>query len=133
VALKLTPAIFAAYLLLTHRVRAATVSLAVFLGTVALGFAAIPGDSLEYWSGAFLDSSRVGRIENAANQTLRGAYARVLHSTSVETMWLCTAALIGLASLALAVHAGRRGDDARGFSLCALTALLVSPISWSHH
>jgi len=33
----------------------------------------------------------------------------------------------------LAVRAARRGDDAVGFSLCALTGLLVSPISWSHH
>ena len=33
----------------------------------------------------------------------------------------------------LAVRAARRGDEVAGFSLCALTGLLISPISWSHH
>ena len=66
VAIKLTPAIFALYLLLSRRVRAAAVCGAVFVSSVVLGFALIPGDSSAYWGGAFLDSSRVGRIENAA-------------------------------------------------------------------
>jgi alpha-1,2-mannosyltransferase len=133
VALKLTPAIFVVYLLMTRRVRAAVVSLSVLLATIALGFALIPGDSRAYWGGAFLDSGRVGRIENAANQSLHGAYARLLHSTNVEALWLCTVAVLALAGLTLAAIAGRRGADARGVTLCALTGLLVSPISWSHH
>jgi alpha-1,2-mannosyltransferase len=131
--LKLTPGIFAVYLLLTRRYRAAAVSGAVFAATVAVGFLALGKDSSEYWSGAFGDPSRVGRIENAANQSLRGAYARLLHTLDVQPWWLCTAALVGMLGMALAVRAGRRGDDASGFSLCALSALLVSPISWSHH
>jgi alpha-1,2-mannosyltransferase len=133
VALKLTPVIFALYLLLSRRVRAAAVSAVVFLATVALGFALIPGDSRAYWGGAFLDSGRVGRIENAANQSLRGAFARLAHSTDVQTIWLGTAVFVALVGLAVAVRAGRRGDDAQGASLVALTGLLVSPISWSHH
>jgi alpha-1,2-mannosyltransferase len=133
VALKLTPAIFAVYLLLSRRTRAAAVCAAVFAGSVAIGFAIVPGDSSAYWGGAFLDSGRVGRIENTANQSLRGAFARLAHTGDVQVPWLCVAAVIGLAGLALAVRAGRRGDDVRGVSLCALTGLLVSPVSWSHH
>jgi alpha-1,2-mannosyltransferase len=133
IALKLTPVIFVAYLLLSGRVRSAALALVSFLCTVALGFALIPRDSLAYWGGAFLDSRRVGRIENAANQSLHGAYARLLHSVSVDAIWLSTAALVGLAGLTLAVVAARRGDDVLGVSLCALTGLLISPISWSHH
>jgi alpha-1,2-mannosyltransferase len=132
-ALKLTPAIFALYLLLTRRYRAAAVSLGVFAASLALGFLLLPGDSGEYWSGAFADPTRVGRIENAANQTLRGAWARLLHSTHVQGPWLASAILLGALGIALAARAGRRGDEATGFSLCALTGLLVSPISWSHH
>jgi alpha-1,2-mannosyltransferase len=41
--------------------------------------------------------------------------------------------LIGAVGVALALLASRRGDEAAGFSLCALTGLLVSPVSWSHH
>jgi alpha-1,2-mannosyltransferase len=133
IGLKLTPVIFAVYLLLTCRVRAAAVAAAAFLGTVALGFALVPGDSLEYWGGDFIDPSRVGRIENAANQTIRGALARLLHTLDVQTLWLCAAAVVALGGMALAIAAGRRGDEVRGFSLCALTGLLISPISWSHH
>jgi alpha-1,2-mannosyltransferase len=131
--LKLTPAIFAVYLLLTRRYRAAATALAVFAGTVAVGFAALPGASREFWGGAFAEAPRVGRIENTANQAMRGAYARLLHSTNVEVWWLVTAAIVGLAGIVLAARAGRRGDDVQGFSLCALSGLLISPVSWSHH
>jgi alpha-1,2-mannosyltransferase len=131
--LKLTPGIFAVYLLLTRRIRAAAVSLAVFAITVVVGFVLVPRDARAFWGGAFLDSSRVGRAENAANQSLRGAFVRVLHTLSVSPAWMLTALLVGAIGMALAAQAGRGGDDARGFSLCALTALLVSPVSWSHH
>jgi len=105
----------------------------VFATTVAVGFVLAPGDSRAFWGGAFIDPRRVGRIENAANQSLRGAYARLLHTTAVGSWWLASAVIVGALGLALAVRAGRRGDDVMGFSICALTGLLISPISWSHH
>lgn len=132
-ALKLTPGIFIVYLLLTRRVRAAAVALATFLATVLVSYLALPGDSREFWGGAFAEPQRVGRIENAANQSLRGALARVLHSPNVTAPWLVLAALVAAGGLALAVSAARRGEDGRGFALCALTGLLVSPVSWTHH
>src|ERR1019366_5358398 len=121
--LKLTPAIFAVYLLLSRRYRAAARSLAVFAGTVVLGFAFAPGDSGEFWSGAFIDPKRGGRIENPPTQTLRGAYARLQHSMNVEAWWLATALIVGVIGMLLAVPAGGRGDAAQGFSLCALPGL----------
>jgi alpha-1,2-mannosyltransferase len=132
-ALKLTPAIFALYLLLCGRVRAAAVALGAFATTVAVSYLALPGDSREFWGGAFVQPSRVGRIENAANQSLRGALARLAHTASVGGAWLALAAIVAVVGLAVAVAAARRGERALGFSLCALTGLLVSPISWSHH
>ncbi|HYB23071.1 MAG TPA: glycosyltransferase 87 family protein, partial [Solirubrobacteraceae bacterium] len=132
-ALKLTPAIFVVYLLLSRRTRAAAVSAATFLASVALAYVALPGDSREYWGGAFAEPDRVGRIENAANQSLRGALARLLHTTAVSGLWLGCAAAVAILGITLALAAARRGDQARGFALCALTGLLVSPVSWSHH
>lgn len=131
--LKLTPAIFVVYLLLTRRTRAAAVAVATFAATVAAGFVAMPHAAAQFWAGEFADPGRVGRIENAANQTLRGAYARLLHTVDVQPIWIPTALLIGATGILLAARAGRRGDDVAGFSLCALTGLLVSPVSWSHH
>jgi alpha-1,2-mannosyltransferase len=132
-AIKLTPGIFAVYLLLTRRYRAAAVALGIFAATVAIGFAVAPREAATYWGGAFVDAGRVGRIENAANQTLRGAYARLFQSLDVGVWWLATALVVGVAGIVLGAWAGRRGDDAAGFSIVALTGLLVSPISWSHH
>jgi alpha-1,2-mannosyltransferase len=127
--LKLTPAIFVVYLLVTRRYRAAAVSLGVVAGTVAAGFAAMPQDAAQFWSGAFADPGRVGRIENAANQTLRGAFARLMHTLDVQAVWLPTAAVVGIVGLTVAARAGRRRDDAAGFCFCALTGLLISPVS----
>lgn len=131
--LKLTPGLFALYLLLTRRYRAAAVSLGTFAGTVVVGWAVLPREAAQFWSGAFLDPARPGRIENAINQSLRGAYARVLHTPDVQALYLGTALVVGAAGMVLAARAGRRGDEAAGFSLCAVTGLLVSPVSWSHH
>jgi alpha-1,2-mannosyltransferase len=131
--LKLTPIIFALYLLLTNRRRPAARALVSFGATIALGFALVPRDAGRYWGGLLFDSSRVGRLENSANQSLRGALARMLHTVDVQAWWLVVAALVAAAGIALAVIACRRGDEATGFSLCAITGLLVSPVSWTHH
>src|SRR4051812_17448008 len=47
--LKLTPALFIVYLLVTRRFRAAAVATATFAATVGLGFAVAPTDSTTYW------------------------------------------------------------------------------------
>jgi alpha-1,2-mannosyltransferase len=131
--IKLTPAIFAVYLLATRRYRAAATAGVVFAGTVAIGFAVTPTSSAQYWDKTFLTTSNVGSIQIALNQSLLGAAARILHSASVRPLWLLVVLLIGAAGMALAVRAGRAGDEALGYSLCAVTGLLISPISWSHH
>ena len=131
--LKLTPAIFILYLAATRRSRAAAIAAATFGLTVAAGFAAAPADSTGFWAGAFANPQRVGRIENAANQSLRGALARVSHTLNVDPLWLVAAVAVAVAGLVLAAAYARRGNEAAGFSLCAITGLLISPISWSHH
>jgi alpha-1,2-mannosyltransferase len=131
--IKLTPALFAVYLLATRRYRAAATAAATFAATVAIAFALVPGDAARYWDLSFLDPAHVGRIQNVANQSLLGALARVLGTLLVGSVWLPTAAMVGGAGIALAARAGRAGQAAQAFALCAVTSLLVSPISWSHH
>jgi alpha-1,2-mannosyltransferase len=131
--LKLTPAIFVAYLLLTRRFRAAAAAAAVFAATIAIGFAVMPASSARYWDGMFLNPGHISPVQDPANQSLLGAMSRTLHSPHVTHVWLPTAILVALAGLALAAGAQRRGDEAAGFCLCAITGLLVSPISWTHH
>ena len=131
--LKLTPAIFAAYLLLTRRYRAAATAAAVFAATVAAGFAVLPASSAWFWAGEFASPGRVSAVQDPENQSLLGVLSRTMHTASVLPLWLPLAAAVAVTGLALAAAAGRRGDEAAGFSLCAVTGLLVSPISWTHH
>jgi len=131
--LKLTPAIFAVYLLVTGRRRAAATAAAGFAGTVAAGFAVLPASSAWFWAGQFANPGHVSPVQNPQNQSLLGALARMTHTADVGPTWLPLAAAVAAAGLALAAAACRRGDEALGFSLCAVTGLLVSPISWIHH
>lgn len=131
--LKLTPAIFILYLLATRRYRPAAVASAVLAGTVAAGFAVVPGSSAWYWGGTFLDPAHVGDNHLIMNQSLSGLILRGTGTAHLPPGWLVMVPLVGLAGLALAARAGRAGDEAAGFSLCAITGLLVCPISWTHH
>lgn len=132
--LKMTPLLFIVYLAATRRYRAAAMASAGFVGTIALSFAVTPTDARIYWTQDVLNANRPGKMENAANQSLRGALSRLLHTENVQDVWLLAALAVAVLGLILAVRAYRRdGDDASGFALCALTGLLVSPISWTHH
>ncbi|MBV9603797.1 MAG: DUF2029 domain-containing protein [Solirubrobacterales bacterium] len=131
--LKLTPLIFVPYLLVSRRTRAGCVALGTFAATVLVGYAALPGDSRQFWGGGlFLDPRRVGGCCVPANQSLRGLILRLDPAFGSGRLFAITA-LVALLGIALAAAASRRGDEATGFSLCALTGLLVSPVSWTHH
>jgi alpha-1,2-mannosyltransferase len=136
--IKLTPGVFGVYLLLSGRPRAALVSLAGFAGTVLLGWTALPRASWSFWSRYLFDSDRVGAAWIVDNQSLRGALARLLHEEHPGLAWALAAGLTASAGLAIAVRAARSGHclphaDAWGAVCAALTALLISPISWTHH
>ena len=98
-----------------------------------MGYAALPADTRRFWAGGlFLDPRRVGGCCIPANQSLRGVIL-LLDPSFGSGRLLGVAVVVGIVGLLLAVLAGRRGDEAMGFSLCAITGLLVSPVSWTHH
>jgi alpha-1,2-mannosyltransferase len=138
-ALKLTPLIFIPYLLFTGRGRMAARALGGFLSAIVLAFAVEPGNAWSYWGGALFDTSRVtghrpfaGR--GPANQSLRGALMRLAGGVPhVADPWFLICVLVGAAGLWLAVRSARRGDEASGFVLTAITGLLICPVSWTHH
>lgn len=133
-ALKLTPLLFIPYLLLSGHRRAAAWATAVFAVSVGIAYAALPGDAARFWAGRlFMDSSRVGGAADTGNQSLRGMIARVGPSAHPSLASYIPIAAVTLLGLTLAVRASRRGDEAAGFSFTALSALLASPISWTHH
>jgi alpha-1,2-mannosyltransferase len=131
--IKLTPLLFIPYLLLSGRRRAAIIASASFVVTVVASFVLVPADAARYWEVMVFRTSRIGGAADVANQSLRGAIARLLDVWHPGMAATVTVALVAAVGIGLAVHFSRRGDDAAGFSLCAVTTLLTSPISWTHH
>ncbi|WP_030991222.1 glycosyltransferase 87 family protein [Streptomyces sp. NRRL S-1813] len=132
--IKLTPAIFAVYLLVTGRVRAAFTVLGGFLASALLGWLVLPAASIEFWTQRMFETGRVGKVWIVDNQSLQGLIARVLHDPEPGLLWAVPALLTAAAGLYAARRVYlRRGLDSWGVLCTAATALLVSPISWSHH
>ena len=133
--IKLVPLLFIVYLLVTRRFRQAAVATAAFAVTVIVGFAVLPHESAQWWlHGYFLQASRTGFIGTMLNQSLRGLLTRLIGSVaSAGPPWLAIAIVTGIAGLAAAALLDRAGYTFAGLMTCALTALLVSPISWDHH
>jgi alpha-1,2-mannosyltransferase len=136
--LKVTPGIFVLYLLLTRRFRAAATAAASGAATVLIGLLVLPGASWNFWTKDLYDTTRVGKEYIVDNQSLRGMTDRLLHSTHTGTSALLLVAVVAVAGLALAVLIDRRCAGmprARAWAgmTVAITMVLVSPISWTHH
>ncbi len=131
--IKLTPAIFIVYLLFTRRLRAAVTASAAFAMTIGIGAAVLPSSSLFFWDATFLEPARISPVQNPENQSLAGVIARNVHISQVLPGWLPVLLVVAASGLAVAARAQRQGNEGLGFSLCAITGLLISPISWTHH
>ena len=133
--IKLVPLIFIPYLLLTRRYRQAGVALGTFAATAVLGAAVLPADSRAWWlDGLFLKGSRTGFPGWEGNQSLQGLIVRLCGSIAAgQPVWLVAAAVTVIVGIASAVVLDRAGHRTVGVLTCALTGLLVSPISWDHH
>lgn len=130
---KLTPAIFVVYLLLTRRHRAAAVAAGTFAATVLGAWALVPRASRTYWPDALDIGGKVGQAF-ISNQSLNGTLRRVLdEGPAEEPLWLLLAAATGVLGMGAAVLLSRQGRELAGVLTCAVTGLLVSPISWTHH
>jgi alpha-1,2-mannosyltransferase len=133
--IKLVPLIFIPYLLLTRRFRQAGVAVAVLAATMIAGFAVLPRASRQWWlTGYFLNTGRTGGVASLANQSLRGLLTRTAGSAQAAAPGALGVAIVaGVIGLLAAAAFYRSGRPVHGWVLCALTGLLVSPISWEHH
>jgi alpha-1,2-mannosyltransferase len=133
-AVKLTPAIFILYLLLTRRWRVAAVAVATAAAATLLAAALAPAASWRYWTGIVWNADKVGHLDRIPNQAIWGALLRLAapHQPS-RLLWLALVLLVGGYGLARAVRAARAGDEVAGLTLTGLVGLLVSPVSWQHH
>jgi alpha-1,2-mannosyltransferase len=128
-AIKLTPAVFIGYLVLTRQYRAAAVAAGTAAGATLLAVVIAPQASRTFWTEALWDTGRVGRTEYVSNQSLRGVVARL----DVSSLWWMLAVLIVVACWAWWLHTHGTADHATAAALTGMLAVLISPISWVHH
>ncbi|HHV20771.1 MAG TPA: DUF2029 domain-containing protein [Propionibacterium sp.] len=135
-AIKLTPALFAVYLFLAGRVKTAIVTFLSFLAATIIGFIVLPGDSINYW-GRLIggDSGLNTGMKYYTNQSIIGSYIRFSQENpdSIPLGGLVLAMLVIIIGVFAAVLWHRLGHMGFAVGLAAMTALLASPISWSHH
>src|SRR4051812_1499951 len=128
--IKLTPAVFIAYLLLRRRHREAATATAALTATTLLGALTLPAASADFWTRRLYETGRVGKPWIVDNQSLQGLAARALGDPAPGLVWVLPAVAVAVTGLWLAARAT---EERHGILLAAFTALLVSPISWSHH
>jgi alpha-1,2-mannosyltransferase len=133
--IKLVPLIFIPYLLLTGRFRQAAVATATFAATIGTGYALLPGASARYWwDGLFLNANRITFMGTRGNQSLRGMMTRFIGSVNgAGGAWLAVAITVAIVGLVAAAALYWAGQPVPGLLACALTGLLVSPLTWDHH
>jgi alpha-1,2-mannosyltransferase len=135
--IKLTPLVFAVYLLATRRYRAAANAFGCFAATVAAGWLILPRAAPQYWFHSIAVGSQINAhvsVANGLNQSIRAMLLRLCGAGRLaDALWPAAGALVGLVGLAAAVRAHRAGREFTGILLCAAISLLISPISWTHH
>jgi len=130
--IKLTPGVFAPYYFFRGDYRAFRNMLSAFGASVAIGFAACPRESLDYWTHIVLKESRAGAPQDPRNQSPYGILFRLLTPQQSRTIWR----LAGLPALLIATFgiASQSVDSSTAApSMLGLLSCLLSPISWNHH
>jgi alpha-1,2-mannosyltransferase len=130
-AIKLTPAIFILYLLLTRRWRAALTATATALAATLLAFAVVPHESWRFWTGAIWDTGHIGHLDRTANQSIMGLLARLGFPN--RALWAVLVLALAGYGLWRARRAALAGDEVTGLTLTGFVGILASPVSWTHH
>jgi alpha-1,2-mannosyltransferase len=134
-AIKLTPLVFFFAFVVSKDWRSVARGVGVFVGVTAISWAVLPHDSALYWFHQVTDAGRTGQLGDVSNQSWNG----LLHRPPFNGGHLGTALWLGLALATLVggvlltrwlLEAAR---TAEAVVVLALTELLVSPVSWTHH
>ena len=132
--IKLTPALFILYLVVTRQWRVVATAIGTLVGVTMAAFVVAGEESSRYFTSVLWNTERVGAADMTPNQSLAGLLARLYDS--IETpglLWLSFAVLMLAVGLSRASSAHADGDELTAFTLVGLTANVISPISWSHH
>lgn len=132
-AVKLTPAIFIIYFIVSRDGRATVRSAAAFIAATALGFLVLPSQSFDYWTSEVFRPGRTGPIGSPVNQSLYGLMHRWPFTPFHVAVWLGAVAMAVAAGSLLARSLIQRQQFVATAVALGLTGELVSPVSWTHH
>jgi alpha-1,2-mannosyltransferase len=130
---KLVPGLFLVLLAVIGNRRAFVRAAATAIGTVVIGVLVLPRSSQDYWTRVAFDGNRIGDVGFSSNQSINGVLWRLLGPGGNTAVWAVAVAAVAVASLATARARWRRGTRLASISATTCGALLVSPISWTHH
>lgn len=91
---------------------------------------------MRYWTSAVFQTNRIGGAATATNQSIQAVLARAgldPHTLPGIAAWLALSALVAMVAWRGMRHALAADQPCLALSLNAFAALLISPISWSHH
>ncbi len=132
--IKLTPLVFLGLLVFTRQWKALLYSAGSFAATVVVGFLISPHSATEYWTSLVSDTTRIGGLAFAGNQSWNAFLVRLTGDLDGGGLvWLALVGLTVLSGLWFCRLLWLRGDRLAAVSICALVGLLCSPVSWSHH
>ncbi len=134
-AIKLTPLVYLAYFVVDRDRRSAVRGGACFVAATALAWLIVPSDSTRYWFHEAFSPARTGPVGLVSNQSWNGVVHRApFHAGGFGVvLWVAASAVtlvVGVLAARWLVGLGRSID---ALLALALTELLISPISWSHH
>jgi alpha-1,2-mannosyltransferase len=133
-AIKLTPAIFVVYLLISGRRRAALVSIASAATVTLLAVAVAPRASWAFWTEVLWRGEGIGQSNYTPNQSIMGLLSRLSWPDPPSTLlWAILVAVVVGYGLWRARRAALAGDELVGLTLTGLVGSLASPVTWAHH
>ncbi|MCY7364666.1 MAG: glycosyltransferase 87 family protein [Frankiaceae bacterium] len=133
-AVKLTPAVFLPWLLLTRQWTTLRSAVLTAAGATTLGLLLLWPSAHEYLWRALWDSSRFGPNDIPGNQSVRGMLLRSpLDDHTAQWIWGALALLLLTAATLGARRLHAAGNQLGAVGVLAAASVAVSPISWVHH
>lgn len=130
-AVKLTPIVFIAYLLVCRCFRAAANAVLAFGAALVFSWLVLPADSRRFWFHDLFAGSGIGDESRGSN--ILGLLLRTMPSGLAAGLWMVISVPVGLTGLFLARRQSRAGRDAYALGTVGVTGCLISPVTWTHH
>lgn len=133
-AIKLTPVIFVLFFAIKRDVRAIVRAVIAFVAATGLAWLVLPGPSHEFWTKFVWEPERTGKLSYPGNLSWDAVSVRMgFSSADTRYLWAGLAMVTLVVGVVAASRCVKAGSEVGGVLMVAITGLLVSPVSWSHH